>query len=152
MSKTSRDGFSILGLGIAACVACCAGPILAFLVGQCVQPGGSLFLGRFRRQLLGLGELAGKVGVRRQDRQPLLLRLREPGRDRRRLRGQGRQLELRVPRYVLESEGPDHDKRFTAEVHIGERVFPGGSGRSKKEAEQEVAEIAWRAIMTDTDA
>ena len=57
--------------------------------------------------------------------------------------------DLGVPRYVLESEGPDHDKRFTAEVHVGARVFPGGSGRSKKEAEQEVAEIAWRAIMSD---
>jgi len=30
-------------------------------------------------------------------------------------------------------------------------VFPGGSGRSKKEAEQEVAEIAWRAIMSDRE-
>ncbi|MGH3474474.1 MAG: ribonuclease III [Aeromicrobium sp.] len=59
--------------------------------------------------------------------------------------------DLGVPRYVLESEGPDHDKRFTAEVHVGKRVFPGGSGRSKKEAEQEVAEIAWRAIMTDRE-
>ena len=60
--------------------------------------------------------------------------------------------DLGVPRYVLESEGPDHDKRFTAEVHVGKRVFPGGSGRSKKKAEQEVAEIAWRAIMTDQNA
>jgi len=60
--------------------------------------------------------------------------------------------DLGVPRYVLESDGPDHDKRFTAEVHVGTRVFPGGSGRSKKEAEQEVAEIAWRAIMSDQNA
>ena len=60
--------------------------------------------------------------------------------------------DLGVPRYVLESEGPDHDKRFTAEVHVGDRVFPGGSGRSKKEAEQQVAEIAWRAITADPDA
>jgi hypothetical protein len=34
MSKAGRDGsFSIVGLGIAACVACCAGPILALLGG-----------------------------------------------------------------------------------------------------------------------
>lgn len=33
MKKDSKDGFSILGLGAAACVACCAGPILAFLGG-----------------------------------------------------------------------------------------------------------------------
>lgn len=53
---------------------------------------------------------------------------------------------LGVPRYVLEGTGPDHDKTFTAEVHLGEQVFDGGKGRSKKEAEQMVAEIAWRAI------
>ncbi len=28
-----RDGLSIVGLGAAACVACCAGPLLAFLGG-----------------------------------------------------------------------------------------------------------------------
>jgi hypothetical protein len=31
MSETRRERFSILGLGAAACIACCAGPILAFL-------------------------------------------------------------------------------------------------------------------------
>lgn len=33
MSQTTKDGFSILGLGAAACIACCAAPILAFLGG-----------------------------------------------------------------------------------------------------------------------
>jgi ribonuclease-3 len=51
-----------------------------------------------------------------------------------------------VPRYVLDGTGPDHDKSFTAEVVVGERTFGGGTGRSKKEAEQMVAEIAWREI------
>lgn len=51
-----------------------------------------------------------------------------------------------VPRYVLVGTGPDHDKNFTAEVVIGEQTFGGGHGRSKKEAEQMVAEIAWRAL------
>jgi ribonuclease-3 len=60
--------------------------------------------------------------------------------------------ELGVPRYLLKSEGPDHAKQFTAEVHLGERVYAGGSGRSKKEAEQEVAEIAWRAIDAEFGA
>ncbi len=32
-AKTTKDGFSRLGLGAAACVACCAGSILAFLGG-----------------------------------------------------------------------------------------------------------------------
>ena len=58
---------------------------------------------------------------------------------------------LGVPRYVLEGTGPDHDKTFTAEVHLGDRVFDGGTGRSKKEAEQMVAEIAWRAIAADVE-
>jgi ribonuclease-3 len=54
--------------------------------------------------------------------------------------------ELGVPHYVLEGTGPDHDKMFTASVEVGERTFGGGVGRSKKEAEQMVAEIAWRAL------
>lgn len=53
---------------------------------------------------------------------------------------------LGVPVYVLEGTGPDHDKRFTASVVVGELTFDGGTGRSKKDAEQMVAEIAWRAI------
>jgi ribonuclease-3 len=53
---------------------------------------------------------------------------------------------------LLKSEGPDHAKEFTAEVHVGERAYAGGSGRSKKEAEQEVAEIAWRAIDAELGA
>ncbi len=31
--RTDKDRFSVLGLGVAACAACCAGPILAFLGG-----------------------------------------------------------------------------------------------------------------------
>ena len=53
---------------------------------------------------------------------------------------------LGVPHYVLVGTGPDHDKSFTAEVVVGERTYDGGHGRSKKEAEQMVAEIAWRQI------
>jgi len=53
---------------------------------------------------------------------------------------------LGVPHYVLIGTGPDHDKSFTAEVVVGEQTYGGGLGRSKKEAEQMVAEIAWRKI------
>lgn len=58
-----------------------------------------------------------------------------------------------VPVYVLEGTGPDHDKRFTAAVTLGDLRFDGGTGRSKKDAEQMVAEIAWRAItaMAETE-
>ena len=31
--STAKDGLGIIGFGAAACVACCAGPILAFLGG-----------------------------------------------------------------------------------------------------------------------
>lgn len=53
---------------------------------------------------------------------------------------------LGVPSYLLQGTGPDHNKVFTAQVVLGELVFDGGVGRSKKDAEQMVAEIAWRAI------
>lgn len=54
--------------------------------------------------------------------------------------------DLGVPHYLLEGTGPDHDKTFTAVVRVGEQLFEGGTGRSKKEAEQMVAEIAWGGI------
>lgn len=59
--------------------------------------------------------------------------------------------EVGVPSYVLEGTGPDHDKVFTADVVMGDRRYTGGHGRSKKEAEQMVAEIAWRALKAELD-
>lgn len=53
---------------------------------------------------------------------------------------------LGVPAYDLEGTGPDHNKTFTAAVRLGDLTFDGGIGRSKKDAEQMVAEIAWLAI------
>lgn len=45
--------------------------------------------------------------------------------------------------YVLTDEsGPDHDKRFTVEVHLNSNVVGCGVGRSKKQAEQEAARQA----------
>lgn len=60
--------------------------------------------------------------------------------------------DLGVPQYALEGTGPDHDKTFTASVQVGDRVFDGGTGPSKKEAEQMVAEIAWLAITHDLES
>ena len=54
--------------------------------------------------------------------------------------------DLGVPQYELVGTGPDHDKTFTAVVRVGDREYGGGTGRSKKEAEQMVAEIAWNAL------
>lgn len=45
MNKTTTDGFSILGLGAAACVACCAGPTLAFLGGVSLAGAAAWFIG-----------------------------------------------------------------------------------------------------------
>ncbi len=56
-----------------------------------------------------------------------------------------------VPAYSIVSSGPDHDKSFEASVTVGDQVHTGGSGRSKKDAEQMVAEIAWRAISAAAD-
>lgn len=59
-----------------------------------------------------------------------------------------------MPRYMVISEtGPDHDKRFETNLLIGERVIASGSGKSKKEAEQQAAKLALeelRKIKTAT--
>ncbi len=53
---------------------------------------------------------------------------------------------LGVPVYVIEESGPDHAKAFTAQVRVGDRLYGDGAGRSKKEAEQQAAETAWREV------
>ena len=53
---------------------------------------------------------------------------------------------LGVPDYRIGESGPDHAKRFTAEVAMGGDVCGSGSGRSKKEAEQKAAEAAYAAL------
>jgi ribonuclease-3 len=48
-----------------------------------------------------------------------------------------------VPRYVILNEaGPDHDRTFTVEVRVGEKVTGIGVGKNKKDAEQAAAEQA----------
>ena len=47
-----------------------------------------------------------------------------------------------VPRYVHKKpEGPDHARIFTVQAFIGEELLGEGSGRTKKEAEQEAARV-----------
>ena len=55
---------------------------------------------------------------------------------------------LGVPEYVIEDEGPDHEKTFTAQVQVGDQRYGHGTGRSKKEAEQQAAETAYTAIAS----
>jgi len=59
---------------------------------------------------------------------------------------------LGVPEYLLTETGPDHAKTFTAQVRVGELVYGRGVGRSKKAAEQQAAETAWREIRATIEA
>jgi len=51
--------------------------------------------------------------------------------------------------YVVEAMGPDHAKRFTVEVRIGDTVLGRGSGKSKKLAETEAARSALQQLSTN---
>ncbi|KQX69568.1 ribonuclease III [Angustibacter sp. Root456] len=53
---------------------------------------------------------------------------------------------LGVPEYVLDDDGPDHDKVFTAVARIAGEDLGSGTGKSKKEAEQHAAATAWRTL------
>jgi ribonuclease-3 len=55
---------------------------------------------------------------------------------------------LGVPEYLMSAEGPDHDKRFTARAFVSGVTYEPCTGRSKKEAEQAAAELAWRALTS----
>src|SRR3954451_23833827 len=55
---------------------------------------------------------------------------------------------LGAPSYAVEDAGPDHAKTFTAAVLLSGSVYGRGAGRTKKAAEQEAAENAWRALST----
>ncbi|MCX4781298.1 ribonuclease III [Streptomyces sp. NBC_01264] len=57
---------------------------------------------------------------------------------------------LGVPEYLVTETGPDHEKTFTAAARVGGISYGTGVGRSKKEAEQQAAESAWRGISTAT--
>ena len=40
---------------------------------------------------------------------------------------------------LISEEGPDHDKQFSVEARIGDKVIGAGTGHTKKAAEQEAA-------------
>lgn len=58
-------------------------------------------------------------------------------------------LGLGAPTYVVTSEGPDHAKRFFADVEVDGRVVGSGQGRSKKSSEQAAAAVAWVRLDGD---
>lgn len=61
------------------------------------------------------------------------------------------ELGLGVPSYQIEGDGPDHAKVFRATVVVDGAALGTGTGRSKKVAEQEAAEQAYKALMKPVD-
>jgi ribonuclease-3 len=59
---------------------------------------------------------------------------------------------LGVPEYIVAESGPDHAKTFRAVARVAGVEYGTGEGRSKKEAEQQAAEAAWRALSGDASA
>jgi len=58
--------------------------------------------------------------------------------------------EQRTPTYhVVETTGPDHDKRFIVEVRLGNTVLGRGTGKSKKTAETEAARTTIEQLPPD---
>ncbi len=54
-----------------------------------------------------------------------------------------------LPHYVVLAEGPDHAKQFHATVYLGAEPRGEGEGRSKKQAEQAAARVAWEKLAAD---
>jgi len=52
-----------------------------------------------------------------------------------------------VPDYRVAARGPDHQKEFTATVYLAGQPWGQGTGRSKKEAEQQAAREAFARIQ-----
>ncbi len=51
------------------------------------------------------------------------------------------------PRYEVHGSGPDHARRYTATVRVAGTAMGRGEGRSKKDAEQAAARVAWDQLM-----
>ncbi|HXV72976.1 MAG TPA: ribonuclease III [Acidimicrobiia bacterium] len=53
------------------------------------------------------------------------------------------------PVYRVKGAGPDHARRFVAVVSVNGTDYGSGEGRSKKQAEQEAAEVALKTLSRD---
>lgn len=53
-----------------------------------------------------------------------------------------------LPSYAVTDSGPDHSKRFHADVLLGREKIASGSGTSKKQAEMAAALEAWTLLQT----
>lgn len=57
-----------------------------------------------------------------------------------------------LPQYQVTDEGPDHAKMFDAVVFVAGVVRGSGQGRSKKQAEQAAARVAWQRLNEELQA
>ena len=54
------------------------------------------------------------------------------------------------PKYIVAGEsGPEHDREFTVQIVIDNKIWGEGKGKSKKAAEQEAAKIALKSIPVE---
>jgi ribonuclease-3 len=58
---------------------------------------------------------------------------------------------LGAPVYDVSGTGPDHERSFTARLLLGDVAWGEGEGSSKKIAEQNAAEQAYRALAVERD-
>ena len=112
---------------------------LEAVIGAVYLDGGWDAAERFVMELLGDRIAAASAGPGGQDYKTRLQELA------------ARELEA-LPEYAVADEGPDHAKRFFASVRVGSRRFDGGEGRSKKQAEQAAARLAWEALRVEESA
>ena len=54
-----------------------------------------------------------------------------------------------VPTYAIEESGPDHAKRFEAQVVLSNKHYGHGTGSNKKEAEQQAAASAYAELKAE---
>jgi ribonuclease-3 len=54
-----------------------------------------------------------------------------------------------VPHYEVEGSGPDHARRYLATVYVAGQRLGTGEGRSKKDAEQVAARVAWDSLEVE---
>jgi ribonuclease-3 len=55
-----------------------------------------------------------------------------------------------APEYkIVDESGPEHEKVFTAEVHVNGKVYGRGTGPNKKKAEQEAARTTLEMLKAE---
>ena len=55
---------------------------------------------------------------------------------------------ISAPEYLISESGPDHDKTFVATAVVGGEAIATGEGKSKREAEQIAARIAYEKLSS----